>query len=340
MYIGYLLLLFFLDFLAITLSQYLEKRELLKNPEEQSRLLCEVPEVVAEELEPECVDDVDGETENEFLESLEAQQSDKIQQLSDLPLSCIKEALQDSKLLDGENQPTRTASADDKDLHEDVEMVDLDNETQAQPNPLEIIELEPERVDDDGNIENQLMEPNPEVSLETHQSDKEQQLLSVSPVSNIKEALQDSKLGDGEKQPTQNASAGDKDLHEDALEPLANAITQNNDSINNVDMIDLDNGPQRAKSNPSEIIELSSDDDEEEGDKGNNGEEHDYDPKKVMWFYEFPKGNTYGPFSLTELKKWSEDEYFVDIPDFKVWMIGQSVEAALSLTKLLSHIKI
>ncbi|CAH8360791.1 unnamed protein product [Eruca vesicaria subsp. sativa] len=46
---------------------YLDRRELLSNPEEQARLLLEVPEVIAEELEPERVD-VDVNTEDEFME--------------------------------------------------------------------------------------------------------------------------------------------------------------------------------------------------------------------------------------------------------------------------------
>lgn len=106
---------FFLDLLAITLSQYLDKRDLLTNPEEQSRLLREVPEVVAEEVEPECVDD--GKIENDFVEpnpevSLEApRQSDKEQQLSDSPVSSIQKTLENSKLRNGDDQPTWTASA-------------------------------------------------------------------------------------------------------------------------------------------------------------------------------------------------------------------------------------
>ncbi|KAL0890547.1 hypothetical protein Bca101_014530 [Brassica carinata] len=105
-------------------------------------------------------------------------------------------------------------------------------------------------------------------------------------------------LPDGENQPTLTASAGDKDRHGEAFEPATNGITHNNDSIS---------------------------------------EEH-CDPTKVLWFYELPKGQTHGPFSITDLKKWNDDEYFAEIPDFKVWMRGESAESAVSLTKLLSYI--
>lgn len=103
-------------------------------------------------------------------------------------------------------------------------------------------------------------------------------------------------------------------------------------SNSSIPVIDLSNQPQ-AQRNPPEIIELSDDDDDEE-DRDNQAYQH-YDPKKVMWFYEFPKGKIHGPFSLTDLKEWNE-EYFVGIPDFKVWKTGES---AVLLTKLLLHIK-
>ncbi|KAG5412158.1 hypothetical protein IGI04_008477 [Brassica rapa subsp. trilocularis] len=137
-------------------------------------------------------------------------------------------------------------------------------------------------------------------------------------------SIETPKLRDEEDQPPWAASAGDKDLIEEDV-----IITQNNkDSIYDQ--------PQ-AQPNPIEIIELSDDDDEEEAN--DNGVYKQYDPKKKMWCYEMPKGETHGPFSLADLKEWSDQEYFVDIPDFKVWKTGNSIESAVLLTKLLSHVK-
>ncbi|KAL1201143.1 hypothetical protein V5N11_008891 [Cardamine amara subsp. amara] len=259
----------------ITLFEYLEKRELLEKPEEQSRLLREVPEVVAEELELVCVDD-DGKIENDII----------------------------------------------------VPQVGAE-------------ELESLCVDDDGKIENV---PNPEASIEALQNDEEQQL-SDSPVSSVQKSLENSKLLDGA-----GASAGDKDLHEDVEEQPENDITQK-DTISEGEMntkvtqqqssipvIDLSNQPQ-AQSTPLEIIELSDDDDDDDDDEDDKEKAYqNYGTKKVMWWYEFPKGETHGPFSLTDLKKWSE-AFFVHVPDFKVWMTGQSKKSAVLLTKLLPHIK-
>lgn len=129
------------------------------------------------------------------------------------------------------------------------------------------------------------------------------------------------------------AFAGDKDLIEEDVEekPEDVIITQNKDSIYDQ--------PQ-AQPNPIEIIELSDDDnDDEEEEDNDKGAYEKYDPKKKMWCYEMPKGETHGPFSLADLKEWSDQEYFVDIPDFKVWKTGNSIESAVLLTKLLSHVK-
>ncbi|CAH8303959.1 unnamed protein product [Eruca vesicaria subsp. sativa] len=214
-------------------KHYLDRRELLSNPEEQSRLLLEVPEVIAEEVEPESVD------------------------------------------------------------------VDVNNE-------------------------DEFMEPNPEASIETHHND--------SPVSGLVKAQEIPQLCDEEEeedQPPWAVSAGDKDLLEDVEElPEDGMITQNNkDSIFD---------ESQAQANAPVIIELSDDDEEEEEEKGDYKK---YDPKKKMWCYELPKGQTHGPFSLEELKEWSDQEYFIDFPDFSVFMTGNSIGSGVLLTKLLAHIK-
>ncbi|RID76761.1 hypothetical protein BRARA_B03714 [Brassica rapa] len=230
------------------LSQYLDRRELLKNPEERSRLLLEVPEVIAEEPEPERVD-VDVDIEDDFME------------------------------------PNPVASIEP--LHDEKQELKDSPEAVAE-------ELEHEYVDVD-------------VKVEDH-------------------SIETPKLLDEEGQPPWAASAGDKDLTEEDV-----IIPQNN-------KVSIFDEPQaQAEPNSIEIIELSDDDDEEEAN--DNGVYKQYDPKKKMWCYEMPKGETHGPFSLADLKEWSDQEYFVDIPDFKVWKTGNSIESAVLLTKLLSHVK-
>ncbi|WZZ75000.1 hypothetical protein YC2023_086370 [Brassica napus] len=68
-------------------------------------------------------------------------------------------------------------------------------------------------------------------------------------------------------------------------DPPANDITQNKNSISEVDMTVLDKPPQ-------EIVHLIDDDANE--DKNNNRDDQHCDPTKVLWFYELPslKDNT------------------------------------------------
>lgn len=70
----------------------MEKRELLQSPEEQSRLIREVPEVIGEELVP------NPEA------SPEAHKSDDEQRLSESPISCIQETPEVRNLFGGEDQ--------------------------------------------------------------------------------------------------------------------------------------------------------------------------------------------------------------------------------------------
>ncbi|OIW12013.1 hypothetical protein TanjilG_16124 [Lupinus angustifolius] len=94
-----------------------------------------------------------------------------------------------------------------------------------------------------------------------------------------------------------------------------------------------------VKPSQPEVIELSDDDDDEY-------EEYDEDeePKttmqvpaevlqSLMWYYRDPQGTVQGPFSLTSLKRWSEENYFP--PNFMVWKAGQSPYEAALLVNIL-----
>ncbi|CAA7023431.1 unnamed protein product [Microthlaspi erraticum] len=283
---------------------YLEERELLENPEEQSMLLREVPEVVAEEvLEPQCV--YDGvKIEHEFMEPIpvvyiEAPQSEEEQQqLSDSPVDSVK--IEDEFM-----EPSPVA---------------FNEAPQSEEEKQQLSDSPVDSVHDGVKIENDFMEPNPGACIK-----EEQQQLSDSPVDSVQKNQENSKLGDGEDQPSLAASADDKK----DKEPPENA--ENKEPI-------TENVPQ-AQSNPVEIIELSDDDDDDDEEDNDNGVYEKCDPKKVMWCYEQPKGRTNGPFSLAQLKEWNDEEYFVHVPDFKVWMTGKGMRSAVLLTKLLHHIK-
>jgi hypothetical protein len=249
------------------LSEYLDKRELLQNPDEQARLLREVPEVIGEEL-----------VQNPEVSSPEAHKSDNEQRLSESPLSCIHETPEARNLFGGEDQQF--------------------NNGYVMSNPITTPGI-------------------------------------TSCATEINKGL-----------PTWIASAGAEYLHVDVEQP-ANGIIggetpteeskvsqlQSSIPVNNVD-----NGSQ-VQPNPSEVIELSDDDEDDNGD----GETLDpkvedvrvlsYDKEKLNWLYKDPQGLVQGPFSLTQLKAWSDAEYFTK--QFRVWMTGESMESAVLLTDVL-----
>ncbi|KAE9586136.1 putative GYF-like domain-containing protein [Lupinus albus] len=97
-----------------------------------------------------------------------------------------------------------------------------------------------------------------------------------------------------------------------------------------------------VKPSQPEVIELSDDDEEEEEE--DEEENDDEEPKSttqvdaevlqsLMWYYRDPQGSVQGPFSLTSLKRWSEENYFP--PNFMVWKTGQSQYEAALLVNIL-----
>ncbi|KFK25212.1 hypothetical protein AALP_AA8G081700 [Arabis alpina] len=244
------------------LSEYLDRRELLQNPEEQSRLLREVPEVIEEELVP------DPEL------SPEAYKSD-------------------------------------------------DNEHQTSESPMSSIQQTPEIRNPFGREDQQcngFLISNPSTTMEPYG-----------------------------RLPTCTASAGDEYLHGDIEKPASDIIGQETPTEEtsvpqlqpSIPAINPNNG-SRTQPNPSEIIDLSDDDD----DENDNGVTLDprveveqvltNDKEKFNWFYTDPEGRTQGPFSLTQLKCWHDAEYFPG--DFKVWMTGQTLESAVILHNVLRRV--
>ncbi|KAL1209765.1 hypothetical protein V5N11_020095 [Cardamine amara subsp. amara] len=250
------------------LSEYLEKRELLQNPEEQSRLLREVPEVIEEELVP------NPEA------SPEAHKSDN-EQRSESPISSIQETTEVRNLFGGEDQQC-----------------------------------------------NGFLISNP----------------STTP------GITSCAMELNGRLPTWTAFTGDEYVHRDEEQP-ANDITEGeiptketqvSQLQSNISVTNLNNGSQ-AQPNPTEIIELSDDEEDENGD----GETLDprvedvqvpsYDKEMVNWIYRDPQGLIQGPFSLIQLKQWSDFNYFSK--DFKVWMTGHSMESAVLLVDVLGRVK-
>ncbi|KAF5192199.1 hypothetical protein FRX31_018222, partial [Thalictrum thalictroides] len=81
-------------------------------------------------------------------------------------------------------------------------------------------------------------------------------------------------------------------------------------------------GTLNRESFNSELIDLDDDDDE--------------NPYSQIWHYTDPMGETRGPFSMSELRRWWDNEFFNS--EFKVWKAGQSKVEAIFLKDALSQI--
>ncbi|KAJ4966908.1 hypothetical protein NE237_018757 [Protea cynaroides] len=93
---------------------------------------------------------------------------------------------------------------------------------------------------------------------------------------------------------------------------------------------------QRQRDSAIQVVELSDDDKASGDDKctGHTARNQNLeDPDKSIWYYVDPFGDAQGPFPMSALKRWSDNNYFG--PDFKVWKVGQSQEEAILLTDAL-----
>ncbi|CAL0332636.1 unnamed protein product [Lupinus luteus] len=97
-----------------------------------------------------------------------------------------------------------------------------------------------------------------------------------------------------------------------------------------------------VKPSQPEVIELSDDDDDEYEEDEDDVEDEKLKTtmtvpaevvQSLMWYYRDPQGTVQGPFSLTSLKRWSEENYFP--PNFMVWKAGQSPYEAALLVNIL-----
>ncbi|KAF5745098.1 hypothetical protein HS088_TW07G00679 [Tripterygium wilfordii] len=96
-----------------------------------------------------------------------------------------------------------------------------------------------------------------------------------------------------------------------------------------VQPVDIENGSNGVINR--EVIELS--DDEESADSHCNGQNLEQDMTSELWHYLDPQGDIQGPFALSSLRRWSEANYFP--PDFKIWKSGQTQHKAVLLRDIL-----
>ncbi|XP_022865258.1 uncharacterized protein At5g08430-like isoform X2 [Olea europaea var. sylvestris] len=102
-------------------------------------------------------------------------------------------------------------------------------------------------------------------------------------------------------------------------------------------IVDLEEMNPQQKPEEQEVIDLSDDELPPQNSK-NEGQQIDYGDLCIppIWHYVDPQGIIQGPFSLYDLKRWSDADYFH--PGFTVWRSGQSQHDAVPLLNLLHQI--
>ncbi|CAH2073527.1 unnamed protein product [Thlaspi arvense] len=243
-------------------------------------------------------------------------------------------------------------------LSEYLEKRELLQSTEEQSRLLrEVPEVIGEELVTDPEVIGEELVTVPEASPEAHKSENERQS-SESPISSIQETPEVRDLFGGEDQqangfvisfpvttpgttsmdlngrlPTWTASEGDEYRRGEDVEQAANGFTG---AVTN------HNNGSEAQQNPPEIVELSDDDEADNGDgetldpRFEDAQAPSYDKEMLNWFYKDPQGIIQGPFSLEHLKAWNDAEYFYK--NFKVWMTGQSLESAVLLTDVLRRV--
>lgn len=110
-----------------------------------------------------------------------------------------------------------------------------------------------------------------------------------------------------------------------------------NENYGLMTIVDLEEKDPQKKPEKQEVIDLSDDELPPQNSKI-EGQQIAYgDPcNPQIWHYVDPQGIIQGPFSLYDLKRWSDADYFY--PGFTVWRSGQSQHDAVPLLDLLHQI--
>ncbi|KDP45960.1 hypothetical protein JCGZ_11863 [Jatropha curcas] len=283
------------------LFEYLDRRQLLQTPDEKSRLLREVPKVIAEEIEAEVTpEDIPDDAENGNHGSPESTLNGGSKIIvrdvaaKELPSAWISFSVDSTG-----NQATFATT----------------KQNNGTDYWLDAQEKQPNEVFCDSNSKMQPMNAQ-EHSQDCRLNAQQKQPTDISCDSNCKlqpvnaqEHSRDCQLDAPQKQPTE-ISCGSNDK----TQPM-NTQQHSRGGIN------------------VQVIDLSDDDDDDENEDSNVSEALHYDLASYVWYYTDPQGEVQGPFSINSLKRWNDADYFP--PGFKIWMMGQSPREAVLLSDIL-----
>ncbi|KAL1535932.1 hypothetical protein AAHA92_28654 [Salvia divinorum] len=292
--------------LNILKFEYLERRTLLQKPSEREKLLSKLPEVVAEELEP---------------EATVTTASEKAELSACSPKSIIKES---SDVSSPEASGSGEIGTPPKVNLSDSRTLEVQN---GGINWVADIPLKDLKVQNGGI----------NWVADIPHKDLEVQIGGINSVADIprKDTKADFfKQGLPVANVSCNKSSNEMQHPQGREEPEQPQITTPNEinfEINTVTQVICSGEQNPQPPSATTVIELSddeSDDDVREG-AGINGE----NPKDSLWHYVDPQGRTQGPFSLSMLKQWSDANYFPS--SFIVWKSGQTSHDGVLLVDVL-----
>ncbi|XP_050232627.1 uncharacterized protein At5g08430 isoform X2 [Mercurialis annua] len=293
------------------LFEYLERRQLLQTPNEQKRLLCEVPEIIPEEIEAEVIP-------QEF--------PDNLNKVDGSPESTIKVAGESTMNEVGESTVNAVGEST---LNRDLPTPCGDRESTLNgvvPTPCGVGESTLNGV------------------LPGPCGVGESTLNGVLPtpcgvgeliLSEGSDVLKFDGATNGNQSTWISFGANSVDSPHDVLfeeqkkEHPTEICFENNSKIDPVEVVQKNS---QGVIN-MQVIDLSDDDENE--DSSGDVQILDYDVGSFMWYYADPQGDVQGPFSAASLKRWSDADYFP--PSFKVWRTGQSEKDAVLLRDILHH---
>ncbi|PIA49063.1 hypothetical protein AQUCO_01300123v1 [Aquilegia coerulea] len=280
------------------LGEYFERKELLQTPSEKQRLLREVPKVIAEEIEVELTPMGLPEDEGTRMEISPQIILPPSKSSTAADIAGVRDAI--SANFDIEDMPDRSAievNGDDTDMKAPEKIVEGTGAALAVSKP--------------GEIEN---EDSTNVSSLVARLDGDQD--------GMMDTVDDS-AAEKETEGNGEAVMKDSELYEIGEHlPIQVKVESSTEIQVVVDENEENQGTLNRQSSNSELIDLDDDDDE--------------NPYSEIWQYTDPKGETRGPFPMSELRRWWDNGFFNS--EFKVWKAGESKAEAIFLEDALSRI--
>ncbi|XP_042028780.1 uncharacterized protein At5g08430-like [Salvia splendens] len=284
--------------------EYLERRTLLQKPSEQEKILSKIPEVVAEDLEPEAM--VNAASEKAALSACSPKSVTPIKESSDVSSpeaagpgeidTPPKVNLSDSRTLEVQNGGINWVA--------DIPLKDLE----VQNGGFNWVADIPHK---------DLKVPNGGIDSAADIPHKDKKVYI------IKQGVLVPKVSYNDSSNEMQHPQG----REEPEQPLTTTPIQTNTATQVI--CSGEENPQPASS--TTVIELSDGDSEDDAQEGAGI--YCENPKEPVWHYTDPQGRTQGPFSLSSLKLWNDANYFPS--SFMVWKSGQTSDDGVLLVDVL-----